>query len=587
VLDWQLTKHRHQSLSKDTIAKNFFFIAYIHFIMSKGPDFAKLNSLNYTEWAENMDAWLRANRLIRVVNGSLAKPSFADPSQPTDAESTKLEAWQDKADAAAGWIVTMLEPDQRVHLKGINDDPVLSWKKLEEVHMVKKAGSRFNAWDDLFNIRKKDDETLSSMVTRIDGVMNSVKNLRPSNYDLDKLDEELTAMTMIRALPEEYNNLVASLLIMDKLDKASIMAAFQSYEAQARQRATTDTSSPKALAAATHPHPHTHVSCQNCNLTSTSTSTSTNNSDKSNLLCDFCGMKGHLSSTCWRMEKGMKQAKEDAKNRRKQGAKQAQAAAPVVESAGHASLSSTTLPSQTHYAWNADTGATSHMTPHHQWLVDYTPHCVPIKLADDTIVYSAGVGSVLFKPLVRGKELRTVKFSKVLHVPSLGSNLLSVLFLTKHRGFKVLIDGQSMDFMRSGETLFTAPINKHNAAYLSGTTVDHSQTTPEETAKAISTLPVDLELWHRRYAHHYTAGIQKLVQEKLVTGLTILSKGKPGPVCEPCLSGKMHANPFPSSETRASKPLELVHTDVHGPLSVQTLSGYRYWYIFVDDYTRF
>jgi hypothetical protein len=44
--------------------------------------------------------------------------------------------------------------------------------------------------------------------------------------------------------------------------------------------------------------------------------------------------------------------------------------------------------------WNADTGATSHMTPHHHWLCNYAPRRVPIKLADNNIVYSAGVGTV-------------------------------------------------------------------------------------------------------------------------------------------------------------------------------------------------
>ena len=49
----------------------------------------------------------------------------------------------------------------------------------------------------------------------------------------------------------------------------------------------------------------------------------------------------------------------------------------------------------------------------------------------------------------------------------------------------------------------------------------------------------------------------------------------------------MNANPFPSSTTRATKPLELIHTDLHGPFKVRTMSGYRYWITFIDDYTRF
>ena len=49
----------------------------------------------------------------------------------------------------------------------------------------------------------------------------------------------------------------------------------------------------------------------------------------------------------------------------------------------------------------------------------------------------------------------------------------------------------------------------------------------------------------------------------------------------------MHADPFPSSQSRTLAPLELVHSDVHGPLPVRTHSGFRYWVSFIDDYTRF
>jgi hypothetical protein len=45
----------------------------------------------------------------------------------------------------------------------------------------------------------------------------------------------------------------------------------------------------------------------------------------------------------------------------------------------------------------------------------------------------------------------------------------------------------------------------------------------------------------------------------------------------------MHSNPFLSSPSRATKPLELVHMDLHGPLPVATREGYCYWMTFIDD----
>ena len=69
--------------------------------------------------------------------------------------------------------------------------------------------------------------------------------------------------------------------------------------------------------------------------------------------------------------------------------------------------------------WLADTGATSHMTPHRHWVHNYTPLRIPIRLADNRVIYSSGVGTVVFNPVIDGKRLQTLEFTKVLHVPEL------------------------------------------------------------------------------------------------------------------------------------------------------------------------
>jgi hypothetical protein len=78
-----------------------------------------------------------------------------------------------------------------------------------------------------------------------------------------------------------------------------------------------------------------------------------------------------------------------------------------------------------------------------------------------------------------------------------------------------------------------------------------------------------------------------MFDNKWVEGVKLNSKLPPDPICEPCLAGKMHASPFPTSDHRAKEPLELVHTDVHGPTPAASHQGYRYWALFKDDHTRF
>ncbi|XP_073219704.1 uncharacterized protein [Cicer arietinum] len=88
------------------------------------------------------------------------------------------------------------------------------------------------------------------------------------------------------------------------------------------------------------------------------------------------------------------------------------------------------------------------------------------------------------------------------------------------------------------------------------------------------------KLWHKRFDHYNLKSIQFSQKKKLVKGLP--NTQMCSEVCEGCQLGKQHRLPFPSSATwRANKKLELVHSDVCGPMNttslhalVETQSGY-------------
>ena len=70
-----------------------------------------------------------------------------------------------------------------------------------------------------------------------------------------------------------------------------------------------------------------------------------------------------------------------------------------TESAGVASIHNSSSPSSLPNAWNADTGATAHMTPHRAWFKSYSCCSVPICIANGQVVYAAGVCTVEFTPV--------------------------------------------------------------------------------------------------------------------------------------------------------------------------------------------
>jgi len=57
-----------------------------------------------------------------------------------------------------------------------------------------------------------------------------MQNLHPNNFDLQKLNEELTCMAMIYALLEDYTNFTSSVLLLGTLDKTKLQDAFHAKE---------------------------------------------------------------------------------------------------------------------------------------------------------------------------------------------------------------------------------------------------------------------------------------------------------------------------------------------------------------------
>ena len=57
--------------------------------------------------------------------------------------------------------------------------------------------------------------------------------------------------------------------------------------------------------------------------------------------------------------------------------------------------------------------------------------------------------------------------------------------------------------------------------------------------------------------------------------------------CEGCVEGKMSRKPFkPAGGIKSTRKLQLVHSDVCGPMSVQSFRGNRYFVTFIDDFSR-
>ena len=57
-------------------------------------------------------------------------------------------------------------------------------------------------------------------------------------------------------------------------------------------------------------------------------------------------------------------------------------------------------------------------------------------------------------------------------------------------------------------------------------------------------------------------------------------------ICKSCQFGKKTRVKFNAKEGSASKPLELIHTDICGPMRKRSPRGEKYYILFIDDFSR-
>jgi len=168
-------------------------------------------------------------------------------------------------------------------------------------------------------------------------------------------------------------------------------------------------------------------------------------------------------------------------------------------------------------------------------------------------------------------KIKGVMFKDVIVVPDLSRDLLPMAKIDKAGGRIVIREGKGM--IQKGDTCL--PMRKVDNMYL----LDYYGKSCEE-ANVVSSP----ELWHQRFGHmnyEYLRQMGEIDEIGVPKGIR-----KPG-ICATCERAKHIKKSFGTkSRERAQEPLELVHTDVLGPVEVQSLGGARYEIGFTDDYTR-
>ena len=175
-----------------------------------------------------------------------------------------------------------------------------------------------------------------------------------------------------------------------------------------------------------------------------------------------------------------------------------------------------------------------------------------------------------------GRPVKTT-MKRVLYIPSYPHDIFSVKAATKGGAEVTLRQGDSM-MTKNGTTFRITECDR--LYYLE--TVDIVEQEQEPTDQV--NLSLDIYQWHKILGHCNFEDICKL--ENVVQGMTIKGQvDKTKLQCRTCVEGKFVNNRNRAPDTRATQPLELVHTDLAGPMNITARENFKYSITFTDDYS--
>ena len=276
--------------------------------------------------------------------------------------------------------------------------------------------------------------------------------------------------------------------------------------------------------------------------------------------CQKCKKKGHTTQACWGQRKNAAKNSKHVKTPEKNF--------NVCLNTGKEVTNKN--------MWCLDSGCTSHLCGKSLLFNSMTSASGNLKLASNKYTATIeGKGKVTMF-----KEKEKFNLNDTLFIPDLTTNLLSVSKITE-KGNKVIFEKEKAFIMENDGTVILTAKKSNDLYYLE---FDESN----ETAKYTRTTGNDSKImqWHRKLGHINEKDLVRMAKEELMYGLDV-GEGKLDN-CETCIKGKLSRLPFPRhEEIYTTQPLQIIHSDVCGPLEYESIAGSKYYVTFIDDYTRY
>ena len=206
-------------------------------------------------------------------------------------------------------------------------------------------------------------------------------------------------------------------------------------------------------------------------------------------------------------------------------------------------------------------------------------------------VETGGMGTVGLATKNAHDDTVNINLRCASYLPQSGHNILSVSQLTRD-GFHVNFSNNkcTLHHPKNKELIFNGVMNGklfYITGFNRGSQDNH---TGECNALQSDSTLTDLELLHLRLGHYSHSKIKSLCKLDYQHGLKINPKdfGMYHPICPICARSKMQRPHSERTNRKGStRTGDLIFTDIHGPVAIESSQGYRYMIHFTDDFSRY
>lgn len=487
---------------------------------------------------ENYDEWVFAAENFLILEGMMKCIKTERDESGTEVVVSAADDAKTKAK-----LVLTIDSSLYVHIKTVKTTKEL-WEKLKSLFDDSGFTRKISLLRNLISIRLENCSSMTSYVTQI---IETGQKLCGTGF---AINDEWIGSLLLAGLPEKFSPMIMA------IEHSGIQVTTDAIKSKLLDMETGSIDNVDgALAVSRKCQPNKWKSSAsmsgNTGKDGVKYQNENVNSKTVSVRCYRCKQTGHYRSQCPNNPKFNKNADR----------KQSNAFSAVFLSG---SFNKTD--------WYIDSGASVHLTANVDWITSrYRKVQQEIMVANQETVSVTCAGDVKIVTSVKGSEFE-INIEDVYCVPNLTTNLISVSRLIQNGNKVHFTDDSCHIYNKKRELVATASLI--NGVY--------KLNLKECLVAAVTTSDLT---WHRRLGHLNSDSLRKT--KNAVEGMSydensIISKS----TCKTCCEGKQCRLPFTSSDTRSTELLNVVHSDLCGPMEATSLGGASYFLLFVDDFSR-